>query len=158
MGPAEPKLFEIVIEVPRWGFIKRGSNERVDFVSPLPCPYNYGAIPEYLGLDGDLLDAVVLGRRLSRGTKLKLAVHGAIGLTDRGLYDDKLICSDKPLSPVERILVLNFFRLYAIFKRILNFVRGRRGLTICEGWRDVDGALARARVREKTLRTAPIPY
>ena len=54
--------FEVTIEVPRWGFVKRGSTDRVDFVSPIPCPFNYGAIPDYLGGEGDLLDAVVLAR------------------------------------------------------------------------------------------------
>jgi inorganic pyrophosphatase len=147
MHSEESRLFEVTIEIPRWGFIKRGGNDVVDFISPLPCPYNYGAIPEYVGLDGDLLDAVVLGRRLSRGTTLETRVYGAIGLTDHGDYDDKLICSDKPLSAAERFLVLNFFRLYATFKKLLNVARHRRGPTFCSGWRDVNGALARARSR-----------
>ena len=145
MTNEESRLFEITIEIPRWGFIKRGGNDAVDFISPLPCPYNYGAISEYLGVDGDLLDAVVLGRRLARGTTIKMRVYGAIGLTDHGDYDDKLICSDKPLSVTERFFVLNFFRLYAMFKQLLNFTRRRPGPTVCVGWRDVNGALARAR-------------
>jgi inorganic pyrophosphatase len=45
---AEPALVEswppvdvdVVIEVPRGSFLKRGSSGRTDFVSPLPCPYN----------------------------------------------------------------------------------------------------------------------
>jgi inorganic pyrophosphatase len=148
MDRGDGQLFEVVIEVPRWGFVKRGSNDKVDFVSPLPCPYNYGSIPAYVGLDGDLLDAVVLGPRLPRGTMLNLRVYGVIGLTDRGMYDDKLICSEKPLTELDRFLVLNFFRFYAVFKRLLNFVRCREGRSVCEGWRDVDGAIARARPRD----------
>jgi inorganic pyrophosphatase len=145
MNHCESGPFDVVIEVPRWGFVKRGSNNNVDFISPLPCPYNYGSIPTYVGLDGDLLDAVVLGPRLARGTTLNLRAFAVIGLTDRGLYDDKLICSDRPLTKLDRCLVLNFFHLYAAFKRLLNFIRRRRGPTFCEGWRDVDGAIARAR-------------
>ena len=45
-----PEL-EVVIEVPRGSFLKRGSTGRVDFVSPLPCPYNYGSVPQYIGLE-----------------------------------------------------------------------------------------------------------
>jgi len=148
MSQAESKLFEVVIEIPRWGFVKRGSNNEIDFVSPLPCLYNYGSIPDYVGLDGDPLDAVVLGPRLPRRTKIRMRAYGVIGLTDRGLYDDKFICSAKPLSKRDRFLLLNFFHCYAIFKRVLNFFRRRPGPTACVGWRGVDGALARARHRE----------
>lgn len=147
VSPNKGKSFDVTIEVPRWGVVKRGSNGRVDFVSPLPCPFNYGSVHDYLGLDGDLLDALVLGPRLQRGTTLRVQAHGVIGLTDRGMYDDKLICSTKPLSTRDRFLVLNFFRLYGMFKRLLNFIRGRRGPTMCEGWGNVDEALARARPR-----------
>ena len=52
-----PEL-EVVIEVPRGSFVKRGSSGSIDFVSPLPCPFNYGAVPTLLGLEGDLLDVV----------------------------------------------------------------------------------------------------
>ena len=44
---------DIVIEIPRGSFLKRGSRGRVDFVSPLPCPFNYGAVPTLVGLEGD---------------------------------------------------------------------------------------------------------
>ncbi len=151
MSKQQSRLFEIVIEVPRWGFIRRDSNHKIEFISPLPCPFNYGAIPEFIGMDGDLLDAVVLGPRRSRGTALKMRAYGVIGLTDRGLYDDKLICSNKPLSMSERFLILNFFRCYAVLKKLINVARGRRGPTCCEGWRDIDGALSRASARQESL-------
>ena len=51
---APPEL-EVVIEDPRGSFLKRGSTGQVDFVSPLPCPFNYGSVPKYPGLEGDLL-------------------------------------------------------------------------------------------------------
>ena len=49
-GPAhlealEPPEVEVVIEVPRGSFLKRGSTGQIDFISPLPCPYNYGSVP-----------------------------------------------------------------------------------------------------------------
>ena len=48
---AEPPELEVVIEIPRGSFLKRGSSGRIDFVSPLPCPFNYGSAPAWLGLD-----------------------------------------------------------------------------------------------------------
>ncbi len=83
-----PTEVEVCIEIPRGSCIKRGSTGVVDFVSPLPCPFNYGSVPAYLGLEGDLLDAVVLGPRLPRGAQVKVRAWAAIGMTDRGLYDD----------------------------------------------------------------------
>jgi inorganic pyrophosphatase len=68
--PLVPEL-DIVIEVPRGSFLKRGSTGHVDFISPLPCPFNYGSVPAYVGLEGDLLDALVLGPRLRLGTRVR---------------------------------------------------------------------------------------
>jgi inorganic pyrophosphatase len=79
-----PEL-EVVIEVPRGSFAKRGSSGSIDFISPLPCPFNYGAVPTLLGLEGDLLDAVVLGKRIAYGTGLRVIAYGAVTLTDRGM-------------------------------------------------------------------------
>ena len=137
-------LVTVVVEVPRWGFVKRGSDGRVDFVSPLPCPFNYGAVPDRLGLEGDLLDALVLGPRLARGTRVRLPAWGAVGFLDRGLYDDKLVCWTRPPGPRERWLVLHFFRAYALAKGLLNRLRGRPGRMGCTGWGDARAALRRS--------------
>jgi len=94
----KPPEVEVVIEIPRGSFIKRGSTGHIDFVSPLPCPFNYGSVPQLIGLEGDLLDAVVLGPRLPRGTRTRVKAWGAVTLTDRGMSDDKLICSAHPLG------------------------------------------------------------
>src|ERR1700752_2113389 len=107
-SPGPPEI-DVVIEVPRGSFLKRGSTGHVDFISPLPCPFNYGSVPVYLGLEGDLLDALVLGPRLRLGTRVLVKVWGAVTLTDRGMQDDKLVCSDRPLTASERRNVLQFF-------------------------------------------------
>ena len=91
-----------MIEVPRGSFLKRGSSGHIDFVSPLPCPFNYGAVPGLLGLEGDLLDALVLGPRLRYGTRVHVTAWAAVTLTDRGMSDDKLICSDARAEPATR--------------------------------------------------------
>src|SRR6476661_4942990 len=121
-----PEL-DVVIEVPKGSFLKRGSTGRIDFVSPLPCPYNYGSVPQLLGLEGDLLDAVVLGPRLPAGTRVRVRAWGAVTLTDRDMVDDKLICADRAPTERERRRVLTFFRFYARCKALLNLWRGRKG-------------------------------
>lgn len=148
----------MVIEVPRGSFLKRGWRGRVDFVSPLPCPYNYGAVPTHVGLEGDLLDALVLGPRLPFGTRLRLKAWGAVTLTDRGMQDDKLICSHERPSPAEIERVLRFFAFYARCKGLLNFLRRRPGRNGCDGWRPAADAIARARPRTGHWPGSPVPF
>ena len=147
-----------MIEVPRGSFLKRGSTGRVDFVSPLPCPFNYGCVPVYVGMEGDLLDALVLGPRLPLGACLRVKAWGAITLTDRGMQDDKLVCSERPPTPSQLRGVLRFFHFYAKCKALLNFWRGRPGRNACEGWCESHEALARARPREVSWRGPPVDF
>ena len=149
---------EVVIEIPRGSFLKRGSNGHVDFISPLPCPFNYGSVPEFLGLDGDLLDALVLGPRLPLGTRIRVKAWGAVMLTDRGMTDDKLICCERSPTLREREDVLRFFRFYAKCKELLNIWRRRPGRNACDGWCDATQALARARPRNDSWKGSPIEF
>jgi inorganic pyrophosphatase len=153
-----PSQVEVVIEIPRGSFLKRGSTGHVDFVSPLPCPFNYGSVPNYVGLEGDLLDALVLGPRLPPGTRITVAAWGAVTLTDRGMTDDKLVCSDTRPSASQRRRVLRFFHFYAKCKGLLNMWRGRPGRNACEGWCEAGAALARARPRDGTWRGPEVPF
>jgi inorganic pyrophosphatase len=146
---------EVIVEVPKGCFLKRGSTGRIDFVSPLPCPYNYGSIPDYLGLEGDLLDAVVLGPRLPLGTKVRTRAWGAVILMDRGMADDKLICSNRFPDSQQRAEIIRFFSFYAKCKGMLNMWRHRPGRNACEGWCEASEALARARPRS-TVRRKPV--
>jgi inorganic pyrophosphatase len=158
-GPSrEPAEVEVVIEIPRGSFLKRGSTGHLDFVSPLPCPFNYGSVPEYLGREGDLLDAVVLGPRLPVGARTRVKAWGAVILTDRGMSDDKLICSHRPLSTVQRRSVLHFFHFYAKCKGLLNFWRHRPGRNACDGWCTAGEAIARATPRDATWRGPLVPF
>ena len=157
-GGIRAPLVEVVIEIPKWSFLKRGGTGRVDFVSPFPCPFNYGSIPDYVGLEGDLLDALVLGPRLRRGTRVTVRAFGAVGLSDRGGYDDKIVCSRESLGwrDVER--VLSFLRFYGVCKRLLNVVRGRPGLTRCEGWGSAQQAIRRATPRDGRWSGPTVPF
>ena len=153
-----PLVVQVLIEVPRWSFLKRGSTGHLDFISPLPCPFNYGSVPQFVGLEGDLLDAVVLGPRLTRGSRVDVKAWGAVTLTDRGMSDDKLICSREPLTSRERRKVLRFFRFYAKCKGFLNLLRRRPGRNACDGWRDAGEAIARARPRNAAWQGPPVPF
>ena len=156
--PSDPPELEVVIEVPRGSFLKRGSTGRVDFVSPLPCPFNYGSVPAYIGLEGDLLDALVLGPRLAFGARVRVKAWGAVTLTDRGLSDDKLVCSALAITPSQRRDVLRFFRLYARCKGLLNVLRNRPGRNACDGWHPARFALERARPRTSSWQGPPIDF
>ena len=83
---------------------------------------------------------------------------GAVTLTDRGMSDDKLICSDEALQDAERRSVLRFFHFYAKCKGLLNLWRRRPGRNACEGWRDASEALARARPRDDTWKGPSIEF
>ena len=155
---SEPPEVDVVIEVPRGSFLKRGASGSIDFVSPLPCPFNYGAVPTHLGLEGDLLDALVLGPRLRFGTRIRIKAWGAVTLTDRGMSDDKLICSDQRPSRAEIQQVLRFFHLYAKCKGLLNLWRRRPGRNACEGWCDATQAIARARPVTDAWTGSSVPF
>lgn len=129
--PPEP---EVLVETSRWGFIKRRPDGSIDFVSPVPCPYNYGCIPGLDSGDGDPLDVIILGPRLRRGQRLRLPVVGLIAFLDGGCEDPKVICSPRPLRAHERAGLAFFFHVYARFKRVLHFVRGHARETRFLGW------------------------
>jgi inorganic pyrophosphatase len=158
IGPGEALEVEVVIEIPRGSFIKRGSTGHVDFISPLPCPYNYGSVPAFVGLEGDLLDALVLGPRLRAGSVLRVKAWGAVTLVDRGMADDKLVCSHALPSDAERQGVLRFFRFYAKCKGLLNVWRQRPGRNECDGWISATQAVARATPRDERWRGPPVPF
>jgi inorganic pyrophosphatase len=86
----------------------------------------------------------VLGPRLSAGSQVQVNAYGAVGLFERFMYDDKLICSTKPISPDEQRNVLLFLRFYAWCKGLLNIMRGHAGPSYCDGWGDASAAIARA--------------
>src|SRR6185295_18906867 len=112
-----------MVEVPRGSFIKRRDDGSVDFVSPVPCPFNYGSVPDTRSGDGDRLDAVVLGPRVARGARVRVKVVACVRFTDAGQDDPKLICSQGPLSRVDRARVTLFFAFYARAKGLLNRLR-----------------------------------
>jgi inorganic pyrophosphatase len=124
-----------VVEVPRGAFVKRELHAQggIDFVSPLPSPFNYGYLPALPGQDGDPADAVIMGPRLALGSEVALPPVGRVRFVDAGTRDDKLVLSARPLTARERLALRAFFTAYAQAKRLLNRLRGERGRTAFEG-------------------------
>jgi inorganic pyrophosphatase len=137
VAPVIGETVEVRIEVPRRGFIKRGTySGRVVLVSPLPSPFNYGSVMGTLGEDGDPLDAIVLGPPRAMGESVRVRVRAVVRFVDRGLTDDKLVCSDGELDAFELARVEWFFRFYAFGKRWMSRVIGVRSPTRFAGVRE----------------------
>lgn len=131
-----PERVRVTVETPRGTFVKWRADGSVDYVSPLPCPFNYGCVEALSGGDGDPLDAVVLGPTLAAGARVEVAVHGVVRFLDAGCVDDKLVCGDAPPTDAQRRSVLAFFALYARIKRVLHRLRREPGETRLLGWAD----------------------
>lgn len=131
--PAGPVL--VVIETPRFSPVKRRDDGSIDFVSPLPSPFNYGSVPGTRSGDGDRIDAIVLGPRLPAHTRVRLPVVAVADFVDAGQPDPKWICAARALRPRDRLELELFFRVYSRAKRALNRARGRRGATHYAGLR-----------------------
>lgn len=125
----------VLIDTPRGGFVKRHDDGSIDFVSPLPSPFNYGSVPGSRSSDGDRLDALVLGPSLARGRTVELPIVGRVDFLDAGLDDPKLVLADHPPSRWERARVVAFFRVYGLAKCVLHGIRGERGETRFRGVR-----------------------
>lgn len=121
---------EVVLEIPRFSFVKRRPDGRVHFVSPLPTPYNYGSVQNTLAEDGDPLDAVVLGPRRARGQSVRGRLLGVLAFVDHGMWDPKLVVGERLGARDVRALEL-FFAVYARAKRCLD---PGPGSTRFEGW------------------------
>ena len=122
-----PKQLQIQVEVPKGGRIKRRPDGRVDFVSPLPCPFNYGSVIGSTALDGDPEDALIVGQRIALGQSVHSAVWGRVIFTDAGVADHKWICGPRAPTENEWLKIRWFFRNYAWGKRILYLSRATSG-------------------------------
>lgn len=124
-----PEELEVVVEVPRGGFIKRTDSGSIDYVSPFPCPFNYGSVPDTRSGDGDRLDAIVLGPARPRGSRVRCCVVAIVRFTDAGQDDPKYVCVEHVATEQELLSVQRFFMRYSFLKGLLNWLRGKRGAT-----------------------------
>ena len=115
----------ILIETPRWSFVKRNERGQIDYVSPVPSPFHYGSLIDLKGGDGDPMDALWFGET-PEGNQITGIVIGVIRFQDKGLVDDKWILTDgRALNHLELMALQQFFRGYAILKNLLEFVTSR---------------------------------
>jgi inorganic pyrophosphatase len=114
---------EVVIEVPRFSFVKRDARGAIELISPLPCPFNYGSVPRTRAPDGEGIDALVLGPRVRYGARVWVPPRACARFVDAGLSDPKWICAPRPLTPQDLVQVDAFFHIYAAAKRARNALR-----------------------------------
>ena len=127
-----PQYLEVMIELPLHTILKRREDGRIDFISPLPCPYNYGSVPGTEAADGDREDALLLGPRLPKGHRARAHVLARANFYDAGSFDGKWVCGES-MTERERQGLVVFFHVYARCKAMLNWLRGVRGRTAFEG-------------------------
>jgi inorganic pyrophosphatase len=123
------KTLQIIIETPKFSFIKYKDDGSVDYISPIPCPFNYGSVPNTTSGDGDRLDAIVLGKKLKGGSRAEVPVIGRVVFWDKGEEDPKYICSDKPITNLQKLTLISFFLFFSVAKKVLNKIRRKGGLT-----------------------------
>lgn len=115
----------MLIEVPKGSFVKREAGVGVEYLSPVPCPFNYGCIPELIAEDGDAVDALVLGPRLRGGERVQTTAWMRLRFVDDGAVDDKLVCGPTPPTAREQAHIERFFACYAVARTLMNRLRGR---------------------------------
>jgi inorganic pyrophosphatase len=116
---------DVLIEVPRFSFVKRDARGTVELISPLPCPFNYGSVPGTCAPDGEGIDALVLGPRLVLAARLRVPLRARVRFVDAGVDDSKWVCAEQPLTPRDLAQVDAFFRVYSAAKRALHALRSR---------------------------------
>lgn len=121
---------KIIIDTPKWSFIKRKDDGSIDYISPFPCPFNYGSFLETEGEDGDREDIVVLGKKLKRGVQECEADRVCIvRFYDKGDFDPKYVYSNEDLTRIDLLKLYSFFLLFSILKLALNTLKGKKGKT-----------------------------
>jgi inorganic pyrophosphatase len=110
------------IETPRGNFVKRdwvGGRLRAAFISPVPCPFDYGTIGGEPAEDGLGRDAVWLGPRKKALETAEGVVAAVVRFHDDGAVDDKwVVTATGEISPRDTKRLARFFRFYAAVKRL----------------------------------------
>ncbi|MCA9528743.1 MAG: hypothetical protein KC543_01255 [Myxococcales bacterium] len=122
-----PSSLEVLVEVPKGARIRRDDAGRVELISPLRCPFNYGSVPGTCAPDGEREDVVLLGPPLPRGARVVAPLHAQVRFVDAGVPDAKWVCGDAPLTPADVSRIERFFRFYAAVKRVARLARATVG-------------------------------
>ncbi len=120
---------DVRVEVAAGGRVKRHASGRLHYISPVPSPFAYGAVPGVPAPDGDLQDALVVGADPGPGDLVTGHVIGRVLVTDDGVRDDKwVVATDGPRSATaaERARIHGFFEQYERYKTAVARLTGRR--------------------------------
>ena len=115
------------------GFVKRSIDGELDYISPIPSPFNYGCAPAHLSGDGMPLDVVLLGPRRPRGHHERVKVLAVVHFIDAGEVDTKMVVARRALTGGDVWRVRAFFTAYARWKAVLNWARRKGGSTRLNG-------------------------
>ena len=118
-----PEQLRIQVEVSKGSYVKRRPDRSIDFVSPLPCPFNYGSVIGRQAEDGDPEDALILGEKVAVGDIVQMPVWGRVNFVDAGLVDHKWVCGPAEPSGYQWAAIQLFFRSYVWAKRALYLTR-----------------------------------
>lgn len=111
----EEKVINVIVEIVegtinKYEIITESGQLKLDRVgySSLAYPFTYGGIPQTLDLDGDPLDAMIVGvtERLVPGCLVEARVVGIMKFSDGGEQDDKIICvlnDDKRMDHIQTL-------------------------------------------------------
>lgn len=109
----------VKIEIPKGSRVKYEINPEtgaveVDRILHFEFPYNYGYIPETWWLDGDALDAIVLGHfSLHPGVEADVIPIAVVKMHDNGESDYKVVCAFHPVKFEDyREMVVGFLKAY----------------------------------------------
>jgi inorganic pyrophosphatase len=135
--PALPERTTAILEVPRGSRVKRHPDGRLQYVSPLASPFDYGFAPDVPHApDGDPQDVLLVGRPHPLGVRVPVRIVGVVELLDAGLRDDKWIAvpadEERPRDLEAR--VRSFFVRYRRMKNLLASARRRRGVLVLDHW------------------------
>lgn len=122
-------ILEVEVDTPRFTFIKRKDDGSIDYISPIPSPFNYGSVPNTIAEDGDRVDAIILGEKVEQGDCKSAPVRAIVRFYDKGKEDFKYVCSENNLTFFDEALLNLFFIFFGFAKRMLNRVRGKKGVT-----------------------------
>ena len=123
------RSLQITIDTPKMSFVKYKDDGSVDYISPFPCPFNYGSAPNTISGDGDREDAIYLGKKIQKGHSVTVNVWGVVNFIDKGENDPKYICSEEPPTLFNRAVIRGFFLLFAVMKRGFNRIKRKKGKT-----------------------------
>ena len=113
------RRYTVRIEIPRDCKVKyewdiKAGRIAVDRILKVKYPFNYGFLLNTLWLDGDPLDAIVIGDfSLHPGTCIKAEPIAVVKMEDNGHSDDKVILrfGDEKLAHYESVIV-GFLKSY----------------------------------------------